>query len=60
MSISSMLNSTYGSNAENYFNTTNHYFVKSFTDPWREKYNKFIGLIEFSRKLRDSIENIII
>ena len=58
MSISSMLNSTYGSNAENYFNTTNHYFVKSFTDPWREKYNKFIGLIEFSRKLRDSIENI--
>ncbi len=58
MSISSMLNSTYGSNAENYFNTTNHYFVKTFTEPWREKYNKFIGLIEFSRKLRDSIENI--
>ena len=58
MSVSSMLNANYGSNAENYFNTTNHYFIKDFKDNWKENYEKFIGLIEFSRKLRDSIENI--
>ena len=58
MSVSSMLNSNYGSNAENYFNTTNHYFIKDFKDNWKDNYESFIGLIEFSRKLRDSIENI--
>ena len=58
MSVSSMLNANYGSNAENYFNTTNHYFIKDFKDNWKDNYEKFIGLIEFSRKLRDSIENI--
>ena len=30
MAVSSMLNSNYGSNAEFYFNTTNHYFIKKF------------------------------
>ncbi len=48
----------YGSNAENYFNTTNHYFVKDFKDNWKDNYEKFIGLVDFSRKLRDSIDNI--
>ena len=58
MAVSSMLNKDYGSNAENYFNTTNHYFVKDFKDNWKDNYEKFIGLVDFSRKLRDSIENI--
>ena len=58
MSVSSMLNTNYGSNAENYFNTTNHYFVKDFKDNWKDNYEKFIGLVDFSRKLRDSIDNI--
>ena len=58
MTVSSMLNTSYGSNAENYFNTTNHYFIKEFSENWKDNYQKFIGLIEFSRKLRDSIESI--
>ena len=55
--ISSMLNTTYGSSAQEIFNTTNHYFVKEFNDSWRDNYEKFIGLIEFSRNLRSSIDS---
>ncbi len=58
MAVSSMLNTNYGSNAEYYFNTTNHYFIKKFDDSWKENYEKFIGLIEFSRNLRDSLDKI--
>ena len=53
-----MLNTNYGSNAEYYFNTTNHYFIKKFDDSWKENYEKFIGLIEFSRNLRESLDKI--
>ncbi len=55
--VSSMLNTTYGSNAQEIFNTANHYFVKEFKDSWRENYEKFIGLIEYSRNLRNALEN---
>ena len=58
MAVSSMLNTNYGSNAEYYFNTTNHYFIKKFDDSWKENYEKFIGLIEFSRNLRESLDRI--
>ena len=58
MAVSSMLNTKYGSNAEYYFNTTNHYFIKKFDDSWKENYEKFIGLIEFSRNLRESLDKI--
>ena len=56
MAVSSMLNTNYGSNAEFYFNTTNHYFVKRYEDSWKNQYEKFIGLIEFSRNLRSSLD----
>jgi len=42
------------------FNTTNHYFIKDFKDSWKDHYQQFIGLIEFSRNLRDSIDNNIL
>ena len=58
MAVSSMLNTNYGSNAEYYFNTTKHYFIKKFDDSWKENYEKFIGLIEFSRNLRESLDKI--
>ena len=58
MAVSSMLNTNYGSNAEYYFNTTNHYFIKKFDASWKENYEKFIGLIEFSRNLRESLDKI--
>ena len=58
MAVSSMLNTNYGSNAEYYFNTTNHYFIKKFDDSWKENYEKSIGLIEFSRNLRESLDKI--
>ena len=58
MAVSSMLNTNYGSHAEYYFNTTNHYFIKKFDDSWKENYEKFIGLIEFSRNLRESLDKI--
>ena len=58
MAVSSMLNTNYGSNAEYYFNTTNHYFIKKIDDSWKENYEKFIGLIEFSRNLRESLDKI--
>ena len=58
MAVSSMLNTNYGSIAEYYFNTTNHYFIKKFDDSWKENYEKFIGLIEFSRNLRESLDKI--
>ena len=58
MAVSSMLNSNYGSNAEFYFNTTNHYFIKQFEDSWKNQYEKFIGLIEFSRNLRSSLDKL--
>ena len=58
MAVSSMLNTNYASNAEYYFNTTNHYFIKKFDDSWKENYEKFIGLIEFSRNLRESLDKI--
>ena len=58
MAVSSMLNTNYGSNAEYYFNTTNHYFIKKFDESWKENYEKFIGLIEFSRNLRESLDKI--
>ena len=58
MAVSSMINTNYGSNAEYYFNTTNHYFIKKFDDSWKENYEKFIGLIEFSRNLRESLDKI--
>ena len=58
MAVSSMLNTNYGSNAEYYFNTTNHYFIKKFDDSWKENYEKFIGLIEFSRNLRESLDKL--
>ena len=58
MAVSSMLNTNYGSNAEYYFNTTNHYFIKKFDDSWKENYEKFIGLLEFSRNLRESLDKI--
>ena len=58
MAVSSMLNSNYGSNAEYYFNTTNHYFIKRFDDSWKANYEKFIGLIEFSRNLRESLDKL--
>jgi hypothetical protein len=51
-----MLNRTYGSSAQELYNTANHYFIKEFKDSWRENYQQFIGLIEFSRNLRDSID----
>ena len=54
--VSSMLNRTYGSSAQELYNTANHYFIKEFKDSWRENYQQFIGLIEFSRNLRDSID----
>ena len=54
--VSSMLNRTYGSSAQELYNTANHYFIKEFKDSWREHYQQFIGLIEFSRNLRDSID----
>ncbi len=54
--VSSMLNRTYGSTAQEFYNTANHYFVKEFKDSWRDNYQQFIGLIEFSRNLRDSID----
>ena len=52
-----MLNTNYGSNAEYYFNTTNHYLLKVW---WfmERNYEKFIGLIEFSRNLRESLDKI--
>ena len=59
-SISSMLNTTYGSAANELFNTANHYYIKEFKDSWKEHYQQFIGLIEFSRNLRDSIDNNIL
>ena len=59
MAISSMLNSNYGSNAEFYFNTTNHYFIKKFDDSWKNQYEKFIGLIDFSRNLRSSLDSLV-
>jgi len=58
MAVSSMLNSNYGSNAEFYFNTTNHYFIKKFDDSWKNHYEKFIGLIDFSRNLRSSLDSL--
>ncbi len=58
MAVSSMLNSNYGSNAEYYFNTTNHYFIKKFDDSWKSQYEKFIGLIDFSRNLRSSLDTL--
>ena len=58
MAVSSMLNSNYGSNAEFYFNTTNHYFIKKFDDSWKNQYEKFIGLIDFSRNLRSSLDRL--
>ena len=58
MAVLSMLNASYGSNAEYYFNTTNHYFIKRFDDLWKNQYEKFIGLIEFSRNLRSSLDGI--
>ena len=58
MAVLSMLNASYGSNAEYYFNTTNHYFIKRFDDSWKNQYEKFIGLIEFSRNLRSSLDGI--
>jgi hypothetical protein len=58
MAVSSMLNSNYGSNAEFYFNTTNHYFIKKFDDSWKNQYEKFIGLIDFSRNLRSSLDGL--
>ena len=58
MAVSSMLNTNYGSNAEYYLNTTNHYFIKKFDDSWKENYEKVIGLIEFSRNLRESLDKI--
>ena len=58
MAVSSMLNTNYGSNAEYYFNTTNHYFIKKFDDSWKENYEKFIGLIEFSGNLRESLDKL--
>ena len=54
--VSSMLNRTYGSSAQDLYNTANHYFIKEFKDSWRENYQQFIGLIDFSRNLRDSID----
>ena len=54
--VSSMLNRTYGSSAQELYSTANHYFIKEFKDSWRENYQQFIGLIEFSRNLRDSID----
>ena len=54
--VSSMLNRTYGTSAQELYNTANHYFIKEFKDSWRENYQQFIGLIEFSRNLRDSID----
>ena len=59
-SISSMLNTTYGSAANELFNTANHYFIKDFKDSWKDHYQQFIGLIEFSRNLRESIDNNIL
>jgi len=59
MAVSSMLNSNYGSNAEFYFNTTNHYFIKKFDDSWKNQYEKFIGLIDFSRNLRSSLDSLV-
>ncbi len=56
MAVSSMLNTNYGSSAEYYFNTTNHYFIKKFDDSWKKQYEKFIGLIDFSRNLRSSLD----
>ena len=58
MAVLSMLNASYGSNAEYYFNTTNHYFIKRFDDSWKNQYEKFIGLIEFSRNLRSSLDGL--
>ena len=58
MAVSSMLNSNYGSNAEFYLNTTNHYFIKKFDDSWKNQYEKFIGLIDFSRNLRSSLDSL--
>ncbi len=58
MAVSSMLNSNYGSNAEFYFNTTNHYFIKKFDDSWKNQFEKFIGLIDFSRNLRSSLDSL--
>ena len=58
MAVLSMLNANYGSSAEYYFNTTNHYFIKRFDDSWKNQYEKFIGLIEFSRNLRSSLDGI--
>ena len=54
--VSSMLNRSYGSSAQELYNTANHYFIKEFKDSWRENYQQFIGLIEFSRNLRNSID----
>ena len=54
--VSSMLNRTYGSSAQELYNTANHYYIKKFKDSWRENYKQFIGLIEFSRNLRDSVD----
>jgi hypothetical protein len=51
-----MINRTYGTSAQELYNTANHYFIKEFKDSWRENYQQFIGLIEFSRNLRDSID----
>ena len=58
MAVLSMLNANYGSSAEYYFNTTNHYFIKRFDDSWKNQYEKFIGLIEFSRNLRSSLDGL--
>ena len=58
MAVSSMLNSNYGSSAEYYFNTTNHYFIKKFDESWKSQYEKFIGLIDFSRNLRSSLDTL--
>ena len=54
--VSSMLNRTYGSSAQELYNTANQYIIKEFKDSWRENYKQFIGLIDFSRNLRDSID----
>ena len=59
-SIASMLNTTYGSAANELFNTANHYFIKEFKDSWKDQYQQFLGLIQFSRNLRDSLNSNIL
>ena len=52
MAVSSMLNTNYGSNAEYYFNTTNHYFIKKFDDSWKENYEKFISNLDRFKSIK--------